>query len=164
MARVNLIDRLDWSLIRDNVVQEMEAIDSVVKVHNRLRFDQFSQEERFKKLFTPQGSSRINAWTIQRLARTTEFDTNREYEVTTTVGLDFWYQVDDRQDTQAIFDQIIDDVFFQFQEPIRLDCTAELQGPMQLVEEDHRYFATELVHHAEMQTLVKHRVFQNSFR
>lgn len=166
MAAVNLIPNFRWRVVRDELREELLAVPSVELVHKFLRFDRNENEndERFRKLHIPEGSGIINAWAIHRIAEEREYDTNRETIVRVAVAMDFWYQLDDKKETQDTFDDIIDDVKTALQEPIRLDCEVELQGPVQLTIEDHRYFAGKLVHHAELQTLVEARVFEDNFR
>lgn len=161
----NLITDLRWRTIRDEIKKELEAVVSGV-VHGFVRFDQGDDTERYRKKHIPKGSQsgKIDAWTIRRIDESREYLTNKEIEVSIVVGLDFWFELVDEKATQDTFDDIVDDVKTAFQAPIRLDCNAELQGPIQLTEEDHRRFAGRLVHHAELQTLVRHRVFQQSFR
>jgi len=159
----NVVLNLRWRDIRDQIVAELEDVVSG-RVHGFLRFDNHSNEERFRKKFIPSGSSKINAWTVTRAEQSREYLTNREIESFTAVVLDFWYQLDDEAASQDTFDDIVDDVIFHFQEPIRLSGEVELQGPIQLTISDHRYFAGKLVHHCELQTVARHRVFQNTFR
>jgi hypothetical protein len=167
MAGVNLVTKLRWIPIRDAIKAELEAVPSVLLVHPYLRWDspRNANEARFEKLHIPaDGKGIVNAWAISRNSQTREFLTNREYLVVTDVSLDFWYNLDDPKGSQDIFDEIVDDVLDRFEEPLRLSCEAELQGPIQLASEDHRYFAGKLTHHAELTTTVQHRVFTNQFR
>jgi len=164
MAGVAPTVRIDWDVLCDQLVAELAAVPSVGRIHNRLRFDAFSNEERFKKKFQEEGSGKINAWTVTRVSQVREFFSSCEYLVNTNVVFDFWYTLDDENDSQRVFDKIVDDVLERFQGTLRLECLAEIQGPIQLVDEDHRYIAGCLVHHAELTTDVQHRVFQNTFR
>lgn len=164
---VNLITDLRWTTIRDEIRDELLAVDSVILVQPYVRFDgtRNRNEQRFKKKFIPDdGTGIINAWSIRRIEETREWDTNREIMVNILVGLNFWYSLDDDEGTQDVFDDVVDDVMTALQEPIRLDSEVELQGPAQLVTSDHRFLAGELVHHAEIQTLTEHRIFQSTFR
>ena len=171
MSGVNLIQDLRWTRIRDALSDELIAIPSVKLVHPYIRWDIDKQqqrksqnEQRFRKLHIPDGESIINAWAISRIEETREWDTNREIIVRILVALNFWYELNDDAASQDTFDNIVDDVMTALQEPIRLDCEVELQGPAQITELDHRYFATKLVHHAEIQTVTEHRVEQKTFR
>jgi len=167
MAGVNLVTKLRWIPIRDEIKAELEAVDSVVLVHPFLRWDgvKNANEQRFQKLHIPNdGKGIVNAWAISRESEDREFLTNREYECTINVDLHFWYSLNDSESTQDTFDEIVDDVLDRFEEPIRLSCEAELQGPIQLAAIDVRYFAGKLTHHALLQTTVLHRVYTNQFR
>ena len=160
---VNLITDFRWTTVRDEIRDEMLAVPSVVLVHPFLRWDgqRNANEQRFRKKFIPEGQAIINAWTIMRVSEDREWLTNREILIQVIARLEFWYELNDDEDSQDTFDDIVDDVKTRFQAPIRLDSTVEIQGPLLLTVEDHRFFAGKLVHHAELETVVQHRVFQD---
>jgi len=167
MAAVNLVTKLRWIPIRDEILTELLAVPSVVLAHPFMRWDgvKNANEQRFQKLHIPNdGKGIVNAWAISRESESREFLTNREYLCTMAVDLHFWYSLNDSEASQDTFDEIVDDVLDQFENPLRLNCEAELQGPIQLASVDVRYLAGKLTHHALLQTTVSHRVFTNSFR
>jgi len=162
----NLTTNYRWTTVRDAIRTELLTISSVVLVHPFLRWDGNlnNNEQRFLKKFQPLGANIINAWTISRLDQTKDFLTNRETLVRTLVAMNFWYSLDDDKASNDTFDNIVDDVVDHFDEPIRLSGAVEIQGPVNIAEEDFRFFGTKLVHHAELQTIAQHRVFTNQFR
>lgn len=161
----NLVPCTEWAVVRDELIEELEAIGCLGRIHNRLRFDDKGNNERFKKLMQPQGSSKIRAATIMRVSQTRAFHTNHELIVRTSIEIDFWYEMSDRDDSQAVFDQCIDDVLCHFQEPLRLDgCLIEILEPIQLSVEEHVQIAGELAHHATFTLIAQERVHQPTFR
>ena len=164
---VNLVTKLRWIPIRDQIKVELEAVPSVLLVNPFFRWDldRNANEQRFRKFHVPDnGKGIVNAWALSRESQSREFLTNREYQIFTEVSMHFWFELSDADETQDTFDDIVDDVLDRFEEPIRLSDEVELQGPIQLASTDHRYFAGKLTHHAELTTVVSHRVFTNQFR
>lgn len=155
-----------WVTMRDEIADELGTVTGIGVVNRRIRWDKRknSSEERFRKLHTPLGSAIVNSITISRVSQERQFLTNREYSAQTMVAVHFWYQLDDDTNTQDTFDSLVDAILLQFQAPIRLDCKVEILMPVQLVEEDHRWLAGVLVHHAEFQLNVQERIIQNTFR
>lgn len=161
-----LVTQTSWPVVRDEIIGELESVEGIKLIHNRIRWDKKrnSNEERFRKLHTPRGSTTVNSITVSRVAQEREFLSNREYIARTAVSVHFWFELDDDRDTQDDFDQLVDGILLQFQEPIRLDSQVEILHPINLVEEDHRWLAGTLVHHAEFLLTVQERIRQNSFR
>lgn len=166
MPQSDIVTSFGWLDIRNQIKTELESVNGVELVHPFVRFDKSrnNSAERFKKLHVPSGGRYINALSLRRIEENREFLTNREYQVHILVGIEFWYELDDERETQDEFDTIVDAILTHFQEPIRLGGIVELMNPMQLVAEDWRQFAGELVHHAEFQIDAQHLVHQNTFR
>lgn len=163
---VNVVSEFRWTTVRDAIIAEMELVESVKLIHPYLRWDGNlnSNEQRFLKKFIAPGGKIINAWALSRGSEIREYLTNREILAQIIVQLDFWYEIDDDAGSQDTFDNIVDDVLNQFEEPIRLSDTVELQGPMQMPTSDHRYFAGRLTHHAELTSILQHRIHVTQFR
>lgn len=163
MARDTHITTFRWNEVRDVLAGFLKDVESVKLVQpyprfDRNRLDGAENEKRFRDEMIPDGDDIINTWVIHRASQTQELFTNKKYLVRAIASIHFWYELNDEEGTQLIFDDIVDEVIDLLRGHIRLEKLVEQQGPASLITSDHRYFAGRLCHHAQIDTLVQQPV------
>lgn len=146
----------NWIAIRDKIKPIVEGVSTVEIVHPFPRIETSNHVSRWKQFM--QTSNRMDAWTILRTAAFTKYLTTCDIEVLHQVTVRGMLQLNDERATQDEFDINVDAIMLALYPAVNLSGQVTLQGPAQLVEEDIRIFADEVIHYAEITTVVNQTV------
>ena len=136
-----------YSDVVEEIQTRLSSVSNIGTIHQFRRWTR--SEEEFRTRFKDGANSRLAGWEITRIGVADLQDTNITNTVVHSFQLRGYLALSDTQESELIFQQIIDDIGAQFRPQDSLSDTCELTRPVQFIRIDHIMFGGVLCHYAE---------------
>jgi len=138
---------MSYAMIVAEIQQRLSSVENIGTIHQYLRWTR--DEVEFRTRFLDGENNRLAGWEITRINVEDIQDTNIANTVVHLFQLKGYLALSDTEESELLFQQIIDDICAQFRPQDSLASNCELNRPVQFVRIDHLQFGGVLCHYAE---------------